>query len=41
MSNDIFDYMISYYSDLDIAKVIKAASEKSLDVVTVAKDGKF
>ena len=29
------------YSDLDIAKVIKAASEKSLDVVTVAKDGKF
>lgn len=29
------------YSDLDIAKVIKAASEKSLDIVTVAKDGKF
>ena len=29
------------FSDLDIAKVIKAASEKSLDVVTVAKDGKF
>lgn len=29
------------YSDLDIAKVIKAASDKSLDIVTVAKDGKF
>lgn len=29
------------FSDLDIAKVIKAASEKSLDVVTVAKDDKF
>lgn len=29
------------YSDLDIAKVIKAASDKSLDIVTVVKDGKF
>ena len=29
------------YSDLDIAKVIKAASDKSLDIATVARDGKF
>lgn len=29
------------YSDLDIAKVIKTATDKSLDIVTVAKDGKF
>ena len=29
------------YSDLYIAKVIKAASDKSLDIATVARDGKF
>lgn len=29
------------YSDLDIAKIVKAASDKSLDIATVARDGKF
>lgn len=37
-SNGIND---GVYSDLDITKVIKATSDKSLDIVTVAKDGKF